>query len=207
MLEKCHTALLISEVEAFSNLYESLANDIGVNLTVETGWNIKYRMTKDIVILGSKYLPDLNKAYYPLAVIILKDGESPAPYIKEGINHFIFDHTNQYELITALFRQDKVLVNGASLEVKQMLKDSGATRFTLGDYDFRFDQNIYRYKNRQIYLQESQKRYLAQWLLFGNKENKHRMLLCLMRKKFGEDFLKDIDRFGQLRSKDGKKEV
>lgn len=202
MLTKCNTALLISEVESFSLLYTSLAGDVGVDMTVESGWNVKYRMTKDVVILGSKYLTDLNKAYYPMAVVILKSGESPAPYIKEGINHFIFDHTNQYELITALFKQDKVLVNGASLEVKQMIKDSGATRFILGDYDFRFDLNIYKYKGKPIYLQDSQKRYLAQWLLFGNKENKHRMLLCNMRKKFGADFLKDIDRFGQLRRKE-----
>ena len=202
MLEKCVTALLISEVDAFSELYRMLAKDIGVTMTVEKSWNVKYRMTQDIVILGSKYLPDLNKAYYPVAVVILKSGESPAPYIKDGINHFIFDHTNQYELITALFRQDRVIVNGASLEVKKMLKDCGATRFNIGDYDFRFDMNIYKYKGQPIYLQESQKRYLAQWLLFGNKENKHRMLLCLMRKKFGEDFLKDVDRFGQLRRKD-----
>lgn len=201
MLEKCSTALLISEVEAFSKMFESLAKDVGVNMTVESSWNVKYRVTKDIVILGSKYLPYLNKAYYPMAVVILKNNESPAPYIKEGINHFIFDHTNQFELITALFKQNKVLVNGASLELNQMLKESGTTRFLLGDYDFRFDMNIYKYKGQPIYLQEAQKRYLAQWLLFGNKENKHRMLLCLMRKKFGEDFLKDIDRFGQLRRK------
>ena len=201
MLDKCKTALLITESESFSTMYESLAKDIGVEMTVEKDWNIKYRMTKDIVILGSKYLSQLNKAYYPMAVVILKSGESPAPFIKEGINHFIFDYQNQYELIVALFRQDKVLVNGASLEVKKMLTESGTTRFTLGDYDFRFDQNIYKYKGQPIYLQESQKRYLAQWLLFGNKENKHRMLLCLMRKKFGENFLKDIDRFGQYKEK------
>lgn len=199
MLEKCNSALLISEVESFSETYETIARDIGVDMTVEKEWKPRYRMSKDVVILGSKYLPDLNKAYYPVAVVILKRGENPVPYIKEGVNHFIFDYTNQYELLMALFKSPKVLVNGASQELKDMLRESGTTRFKAGAYDFRFDMNLYLYKGQPVYLQESQKRYLAQWLLFGNKENKHRMLLCLMRKKFGEDFLKDIDRFGQLK--------
>lgn len=199
MLEKCNSALLISEVESFSETYETIARDIGVDMTVEKEWKPQYRMSKDVVILGSKYLPDLNKAYYPVAVVILKRGENPVPYIKEGVNHFIFDYTNQYELLMALFKTPRVLVNGASQELKDMLRESGTTRFKAGAYDFRFDMNVYLYKEQPIYLQEAQKRYLAQWLLFGNKENKHRMLLCLMRKKFGEDFLKDIDRFGQLK--------
>lgn len=199
MLEKCNSALLISEVESFSETYETIARDIGVDMTVEKEWKPRYRMSRDVVILGSKYLPDLNKAYYPVAVVILKKGENPVPYVKEGVNHFIFDYTNQYELLMALFKTPRVLVNGASQELKEMLRESGTTRFKAGAYDFRFDMNIYLYKEQPIYLQEAQKRYLAQWLLFGNKENKHRMLLCLMRKKFGEDFLKDIDRFGQIK--------
>ena len=199
MLEKCNSALLISEVESFSEIYKMVARDIGVDMTVEKEWKPRYRMSKDVVILGSKHLPDLNKAYYPMAGVILKSGENPVPYIKEGVNHFIFDYTNQYELLMALFKTPRVLVNGASQELKEMLMESGTTRFKAGAYDFRFDMNIYLYKEQPIYLQEAQKRYLAQWLLFGNKENKHRMLLCLMRKKFGEDFLKDIDRFGQLK--------
>lgn len=202
MLEKCMTALLISDVESFSNTYKEIAKDVGVAMTVEKEWNIKYRMSKDVVILGSKFLPSLNKAYYPSTVLILKKGESPAPYIKEGINHFIFDYTNQYELIVALFKKSRVLVNGASLELNEMLKESEVTRFAIGNYDFRFDQNIYKYKGQPIYLQEAQKRYLAQWLLFGNKENKHRMLLCLMRKKFGDEFLRDIDRFGRVKEEE-----
>lgn len=199
MLEKCNSALLISEVESFSETYETIARDVGVDMTVEKEWKPRYRMSRDVVILGSKHLPDLNKAYYPMAVVILKRGENPVPYIKEGVNHFIFDYTNQYELLMALFKTPRVLVNGASQELKDMLRESGTTRFKAGAYDFRFDMNVYLYKEQPIYLQEAQKRYLAQWLLFGNKENKHRMLLCLMRKKFGEDFLKDIDRFGQFK--------
>ena len=155
-------------------------------------------MNKDIVIFGSKYLSQVNKAYYPSSVIILKKGESPAPFIKEGINHFIFDYMNQYELITALFKQAKVLIR-ASSEIKDILEDSVFTRFTLGDYDFRFDLNIYLYKGKPIYLQKAQKIYLAQWLLFGNKDNSKRAIVCKLRKKLGSDFLKDIDRFGRLK--------
>ena len=50
-----------------------------------------------------------------------------------------------------------------------------------------------------IYLTDSSKKYLAQWLLNGLKDNSKRMILCNLRKKFGKDFLSDIDRFGQLK--------
>ena len=46
---------------------------------------------------------------------------------------------------------------------------------------------------------DSAKRYLAEWLLNGHKDNKKRMILCNLRKRFGADFLINVDRFGQLK--------
>lgn len=56
---------------------------------------------------------------------------------------------------------------------------------------------IFFYKGKPIYLTSAHKKYLAEWLLTGNKDNSRRMILCNLRKKFGVDFLADIDRFGQ----------
>ena len=99
MLIKCSKALLLSDVPSFVENYKALAEEIGVSLQVESEWNDRYRVTSEVVILGSKYLDTLNRSYYSEAVLILKEGESPAPYIKEGINRFIFNYKNNYESI------------------------------------------------------------------------------------------------------------
>ena len=107
MLIKCSKALLLSDVPSFAENYKALAEEIGVSLQVESEWNDRYRVTSEVVILGSKYLDTLNRSYYSEAVLILKEGESPAPYIKEGINRFIFNYKNNYELLCAFYKQEK----------------------------------------------------------------------------------------------------
>lgn len=196
MLRKCKTVLLLTDVASFASLYTQLADSVGVKLIVEEEWNDRYRVKEDVVILGSKYLDSLNKAYYSKAVIILKSGENPAQYIKMGISRFVFNYENQMELLVALFSEEPVVIRSYTMDIADIVKECGVPHFCSGDYDFRFDKGIFMYKNKQIYLCESQKQYLAQWLLAGKKDNSKRMTLCNLRKKFGADFLADIDRFG-----------
>lgn len=199
MMHKVSKALLISDVASFYENYEALSEDIGVNLQVESEWNARYRVNADVIILGSKNLESLNKTYYPMTVLILKEGESPAPYIKMGITRFIFNYKNKFELLTALFRPDPVIIHDADSEYIDIVKTSDVMSFCCGNYNFRFDKSQFKYKGKVIYLTDSSKKYLAQWLLNGHKDNSKRMILCNLRKKFGKDFLSDIDRFGQIK--------
>lgn len=199
MLEKCKTVILISDVPSFCNMFNSLAESIGVKLISEPSWNKMYRIDQDLLITGSAHIEQINEAYLSKVVLILKPGESPAKFIKLGINRFIFDYENQYELLVALFKEVPVVVHSKSIEVKDIVGNSGTAIFCEGDYDFRFNRDIYKYKDKPIYLCESQKRFLAQWLLAGHKDNSKRMTLCNLRKKFGADFLADVDRFGQIK--------
>lgn len=199
MLQKASKVLLLSDVPSFARNYQALAGEVGVSLSVEETWNVKYRITSEIVIFGTKYFNDVNKAYFPQAVLILKKGESPAPYIKMGISRFIFDYQNNYELICALYKMEKIVIHASSNDLKTIIKECDVLTYQFGDYDFMFDKNRYKYKGKPIYLADSQKRYLAEWLLNGHKDNKKRMILCNLRKKFGEEFLRDVDRFGQIK--------
>ena len=135
-------------------------------------------------------------------MIILKKDESPAPYIAQGINHFIFDYTNVNELVFAFYRQEKVIVHSASADLKSLMQDCNIFNFQFGEYDFKFDRNKFMYKNKPIYFNDSAKRYLIEWLLNGHKDNKKRMILCNLRKKFGDEFLRDVDRFGMMKKKE-----
>ena len=101
--------------------------------------------------------------------------------------------------MTALFRPDPIIMHVADSDYDEIIKTSEVVDFCYGDYDFRFDKSQFKYKGKMIYLTDSSKKYLAQWLLNGLKDNSKRMILCNLRKKFGKDFLSDIDRFGQLK--------
>ena len=199
MLIKCKSALLLSDVESFSKTYRIIAEEADVELKTESEWSERYRLAQEVVILGSKYLDKLNSMYYPNAVLILKSGENPYPFMKKGITRFIFDYQNKYELFTALFRAEPVMVHSGHLPLEEIIKGSSVRNFTYGDYDFKFDKDRYFYKGKQLYLANAQKRYLAEWLLNGHKDNSQRMILCIMRKKFGQNFLTDIDRFGRIK--------
>lgn len=199
MLVKCESVLLLSDVISFTNLYQQLAEEADVKITVETEWSQRYRVVHDVVILGSKYLDNLNEAYYANAVVILKADESPFPLIHRGITRFIFDYHNQYELYMALFKQEAVVVHSSDMPFEDILRESNVWNFCYKDYDFKFDKDKFFYKGKPIYLANSQKRYLAEWLLNGHKDNNKRMLLCILRKKFGADFLKEVNRFGEIK--------
>lgn len=199
MLKKVTKALLLSDVPSFTDNYKALASDVGVDLLVEKEWNNKFRVSSDIVILGSKFLKDLNKTYYSEAVLILKEGESPSSYIKEGITRFIFNYKNTYELLCAFYKPEDVIIHASDSELTDIIKECNVKSYQFAEYDFQFDKNKFFYKGKPIYLSESAKRYLAEWLLNGHKDNKKRMILCNLRKRFGADFLINVDRFGQLK--------
>lgn len=199
MLIKCNSALLLTDVSSFADKYKSIAKEALVQLKVEEDWSKSYRVAQDVIIAGSKYLDKINEAYISKTVLILRSDESPASFIAKGIERFIFDYQNAQELCMAFYRPDKVIVHTNNAELTDLIKTATTNCYQFGNYDFQFDKNSFKYKGKGIYLCKSQQKYLAEWLLYGNKDNKKRMILCTLRKKFGEDFLKDVDRHGVLK--------
>lgn len=199
MLRKVKSALLLSDVKSFSEHYRSVSADVDVELKCESNWNRMYRVNADVVILGSKYLGKLNPMYYSIATVILKEGESPAPYIKEGITRFVFNYRNDYELLCALYKVEATVIHAFNAGVDEVLKGVNTWNFQCGDYDFKFDLDRYTYKGKQIFINATARKYLAEWLLTGHKDNSRRMILCNLRKSLGSGFLRDIDRYGRLK--------
>lgn len=199
MLVKSKSALLITDVPSFANMFKAVADEADVILNVEESWNNRYRIKADTVILGSKHLDSINEVYIPKVVLILKSTESPIPFIAKGIKRFICDYQNIKELTLSLYYLEAEVEHISSVDVREIIKDCGTSQYIYGDYDFRFDKNLFFYKGKGLYFCESQKRYLADWLLAGHKDNSKRMTLCTLRKKFGAEFLADVDRYGQWR--------
>ena len=199
MLKICSSCLLLTDIPSFAERVHSLAEEAGVVLAVEAEWNSMYRVRADMIMLGSKYLDSVSRDYYPLCTLILKKGESPFPYIREGIGRFIFDYANDVEIAFSFYQEIKKPVEEAG-NFQEVVEQSSVKSFTFGDYDFNFADNQFRYRGKPIYLNPSYKLYLALWLLKGIKDNTKRKLVYDMRRKFGDGFLRDIDKSGQIRS-------
>lgn len=199
MLIKCKSMLLLTDVKAFAEKYKRLCDESMIIFQTEDSWNKNFRVSTDVVVLGTKYVGALNPVYYSKAVLMLKDNEYPAEYIAKGITRFIFNFRDNRELALAFYKPEREVVHSNALDLTEVLKDTDVLRFKAGDYDFKFDLNQFSYKNQPIYITKSAKRYLIDWLLYGTKDSSRRQILCKLRKKFGKDFMKDIDRNGQIK--------
>lgn len=198
MLKICSKVLLISSVSSFVAYITEIAQDAGVEIEVADEWNPSYRLYADVIVCGSKYLSQINVLDYDKVRLVLKTTETVAMFLDKGITHFIFDYNNIREVAFSFFVEEKNIPLD-KLSVQNILYEVHKDSFVTNKYNFNFSKNVFKYKEVGIYLTEGEKVYLAKWLFLGKKENDKRILLCKMRKKFGKDFLKDIDRHGKLK--------
>lgn len=197
MQKICSKALLISCVPNFIKHITEIAQDAGVEIEVVEEWNTAYRLDAEVIICGSRYLPQISTLDYNKVRLVLKTTETVAPFVEMGITHFIFDYTNVKEVAYSFYAEERVETI-EDYTVESILCHTQKDSFVTSKYNFNFSSNVFKYNGVGIYLKPSEKKYLAKWLLLGIKENDKRILLCKMRKKFDRDFLADINRYGQL---------
>lgn len=199
MLIKCSSALLLTNIDSFAHFCTECAEELNVYLRVESEWNYNFRISEEVILCGSKYLDSVNEKFYPNVVLILKDTERPFPFMQKGITRFVFNYNNRVELMYAFYKQEKVYIKQEDESVKSVLDTACTLVFKKGEYNFDFGKDRFYFQNKGIYLTKTEKVYLANWLLSGKKDNKQRGTLCRLRKKFGDIFLDNVDRFGQLK--------
>lgn len=199
MLRKCSSALLLTNIVSFAHFCTECAEELNVSLRVESEWNYNFRVTEEVILCGSKYLDVINEKFYSKVVLILKDIEIPFPFMQKGITRFVFNYNNRVEIMYSFYNQEKIYVNQENESVKSVLDTVHTLVFKKGEYDFDFGKDRFYFQNKGIYLTNAEKVYLANWLLSGKKDNKQRGLLCRLRKKFGDMFLDNVDRYGQLK--------
>lgn len=200
MLKRCSSAFLLTSSLSLEKEYRTIAKACDVSLTVETDWNERYRITQDCIITDAQMIGKINKVYYAITSLVLTERETFLPYM-ESISRFIFDATDARELMFA-FLLPAVRAEGTELSLSALLEQSNTSVYTHGSYDFHFEQDRFLYKGRAIYLTQAQKKFLANWLLYGKKDNTKRMYICTMRKGIGKDFLSDIDMVGHYKGVD-----
>lgn len=194
MLKTCSSAFLLTNSLSIEKEYRTIAKACEVDLVVENDWNERYRIVQDCIITDSTLLSKINKSYYNNVSLVLKDKETFLPY-RDKISHFIFNSEDARELMFA-FLIKPAKIDKQLFGINEIIEKANTTVYKHGDYDFQFEKDRFLYKGRAIYLTLAQKKFLAEWLLNGKKDNTKRMYICTMRKGMGKAFLSDIDIVG-----------
>lgn len=187
MQRKCSSVMLLTENPGYASFVEKVAKEYDVGFNTETTWRLSRKLSQDLILCSGKWVERVNNLVYSRVVVILKSNESPLPYLKVGIQNFIFGYkeTNQFEYIF-----------NKKFELPVIAEEEGV--FIEGDYRFDFSRDEFIYKGRSIYVSRAEKEYLSIWLLSGMKDNTKRYHLWNMRKRFGREFLTEVSRTGEL---------
>ena len=195
MLISNKTALLLSKDTDFISRYETVAQMCNVELTVRSEWNERYRISQDVIIAEGE-LASLVASEYKNRLVLVFSGSIAE--MRAKADRFIFNKENLQELIYAFLKIDNSVKVKDTRSVTSIVIASGRSIFKESDYDFDFASSVYKYKGIEIYVSEAQRVLLAKWLLLGEKNHCLSSQLYLMRKKFGKDFLSDINKYGEL---------
>lgn len=87
---------------------------------------------------------------------------------------------------TKIFKKDVTL--------PQILEGLPCCKVVVGDYDFDFARGEYFYKGEGIYIPMMFQKFLAMWLLRGQRDATRRAVVYKLQQKFGKDFLREFDK-------------
>lgn len=187
MQRKCSSIILLTENHDYASFVENVAKGNDIDFTSDTVWRVSRKLTQDLILCSSKWLGKISILIYDRVVVILKSNESPLPYIRMGIQNFIFGYKDVFQF---------EYIFNKKLELPVKAEEKGL--YCEGDYRFDFSREEFFYKGRSIYVSRAEKEYLSLWLLSGIKDNTKRYHLWNMRKRFGKEFLKEVSRTGEL---------
>ena len=195
MLVSNSTALLLTKDEDFINKYKTVAQMCDVTLTVQSEWNKNYRVTQDVIIAEAEFASLIADTYRSKLVLVFTGSIAD---MRTKADRFIFNKENLQELIYAFLKIDNSVKVKDTRSVTSIVLSSGRSSFKEADYDFDFASSVYKYKGKEIYVSEAQRVLLAKWLLLGERNHCLSAQLYLMRKKFGKDFLSNINKYGEV---------
>lgn len=206
MLETCKTLLLLTDSEELAKRYEEVAFKCNVLLRWEKGWTKQYRISSDVVVCTSEYADMIAEEYRAKAILVLNKGEKIGKW-RWKFDRYVFNAEDENEVVYSMLRikPSKKEVKASSPTLSAVLQESGESHFCKGNYDFNFPQDIFKYKGTRIYLSKGNKLMLARWLFLSYKDNNARTQVCALRKKFGKDFLSDINAKGEIKNESEKR--
>lgn len=191
MLRICSSALVTGCSADLTNRLRIQMAKHSIIPEVRKDWIQLSKTDAERLVSTTQRFSDINPRYYPITVLCVDKGTDITPYLEKGVVHFITDVEDEIQFLQAMYVSYE-----AKSERIRFLQD-----YVQGDYRFLFTRDEFYYKGEGIYLLPNEKRYLYDWLIFREKDNKRRIALFTIRKRLEDKtFLKDVDRFGGLKN-------
>lgn len=105
------------------------------------------------------------------------------------VNKFIRHGVSYEEFSTLLYLPSEPVLLKIKEDGIEKLVPSGVKELNYGDLYINFEQGIYIYQGKEIYLTKREKEYLMKFFFTEENLSKDRVVLHRARKKFGKDFL------------------
>ena len=182
MLTVCSSAeILVKDEELAAKLYEA-ADVLGISANVKIAK--KLSGDADVVIADASYARKNDIAGN--VVVVLGDGKVAG--LTEKYSRFIFNKDDKREQFFAFYVADDQLLEGA-VTVEGDLYAYGAS--IKGGKVF--------FNGEELYLTKKQREYVVARML-GENDRSRRYILCRLRKKFGEDFLRSNEQCSEQKT-------
>lgn len=161
-----------------------------IKLDTREVWVSLARTNAERFICTPLVFTDINPALYPITVMLVDEDTNIEPFLSVGITRFITDLSDDIQFLQAMYVEYE-----ATKERKRFTMN-----YLVEDYRFYFTRNEFYYKGEGIYLLPCEKKYLYDWLIFQEKDNKKRIYLFNIRKRLNDKtFLKNINRYGEVK--------
>lgn len=193
MLTTGKEVLLLTKDEKLIERYSEIAGVCGFRLEVQREWSSAYRISHDVIVADVDFIQCVSELYRDRVVALFSG--APGDMFRLA-DRFIFNRESVAELMYSVMRitTDLKVRSGRSV----IMQRAGSSEFKHGDYDFDFASNRFSYRGEPIHLSEGQATALANWLLLGMRDNNCSVQLYNLRKTLGKQFLKDVNRYGEV---------
>ena len=189
MLRICSSALITGFEESVLNKLLIQTARHNIRAEIRGDWIALSKTESERIICPASIFQDINPRYYSITVMVVEKGTDIKPFLEQGITRFITDIEDEIQFLQAMYVSYE-----ASKERVRFVND-----YVKGNYRFLFSRDEFYYKGEGIFLLPNEKRYLYDWLIYKDKDNKRRIALFTIRKRLEDKtFLKDVDRQGGL---------
>ena len=140
----------------------------------------------DLIVCEEETLEDIGDHN---GIILLLKATTKIKQFIGRVNKFIRHGVSYEEFSMFLYVPSEPVLLKIEEDGIEKLVPSGVKELNYGDLYINFEQGIYVYQGKEIYLTKKEKEYLMKFFFTEENLSKDRVVLHRARKKFGKDFL------------------
>lgn len=183
MLKKSSNILvLIKNEDVKKTIFTACKNE---EVTIFSRADMEYSFY-DLIVCEEDALEEIGE--HNGIILLLKATTKIKQFIGQ-VNKFIRHGVSYEEFSMFLYIPSEPVLLKIEEDGIEKLVPSGVKELNYGDLYINFEQGIYVYQGKEIYLTKKEKEYLMKFFFTEENLSKDRVILHRARKKFGKDFL------------------